>query len=224
MTCAVYLPPSQSDSKFPSLMYLSGLTCTDENVCQKGAAFRSLAENQIAFICPDTSPRNVGVPGEDDSWDFGTGAGFYLDATESPWSQNYRMYSYVTQELPEVIASNFPQIDVNTMSITGHSMGGHGALTIALKNPDRFRSVSAFAPICNPTNCPWGVKAFSGYLGADQTAWREFDTCELLRSRGASSYTDILIDVGLADGFLENQLKPDALQEVCDNVDQRVSI
>ena len=158
MTVAVYIPSCvQSDVKFPALMYLSGLTCSDENVCQKSGAFRALAENGIAFIAPDTSPRNVNIPGEDDGWDFGTGAGFYVDATESPWSENYRTFSYVARELPEVVSANFPQIDVGNMSIMGHSMGGHGALTIALKNSEKFKSVSAFSPICNPMDCPWYV-------------------------------------------------------------------
>lgn len=225
MTAAVYIPSSvQSDVKFPALMYLSGLTCSDENVCQKSGAFRALAENGIAFIAPDTSPRNVNIPGEEDGWDFGTGAGFYVDATESPWSENYRMYSYVARELPEVVSANFPQIDVGNMSITGHSMGGHGALTIALKNSDKFKSVSAFSPICNPMDCPWGIKAFTGYLGSDSSTWRDYDACELMKSRGVSSYDDILVDVGLADGFLENQLKPEALQAACDSVGQAVNI
>eukprot|EP00602_Paraphysomonas_sp_CaronLab_P007017 CAMPEP_0185026806 /NCGR_PEP_ID=MMETSP1103-20130426/11268_1 /TAXON_ID=36769 /ORGANISM="Paraphysomonas bandaiensis, Strain Caron Lab Isolate" /LENGTH=256 /DNA_ID=CAMNT_0027560511 /DNA_START=98 /DNA_END=868 /DNA_ORIENTATION=+ len=226
MTCAVYLPPAASDTsnKLPSLLYLSGLTCTDENVCQKGGAFRALAELNIAFIAPDTSPRNVDIPGDNDSWDFGTGAGFYLDATAEPWANNYRMYSYIVQELPQVISANFPQIDVSNMGITGHSMGGHGALTIALKNQQAYKSVSAFSPICHPMDCPWGVKAFSGYLGEDKTTWEAYDACMLLKSRGRSAYDDILVDMGLADGFLENQLKPEALKEACESCGQGLTL
>jgi S-formylglutathione hydrolase len=237
MTCAVYLPtptipsippptPSSAGTEtttYPALMYLSGLTCNDENVCQKSGVFRILSSLGLAFIAPDTSPR-VNLPGDSDSWDFGKGAGFYLDATQEPWSGHYKMSSYLTEELPEILSSNFP-LNLSKLSLTGHSMGGHGALTLALKFPHLYQSVSAFAPICNPINCPWGQKAFQNYLGNEnQELWKEYDACELLQSRGVSKYEDILIDVGLADGFLEKQLKPSNLMNIASSVGQNITL
>lgn len=229
MTCAIYLPitstSSSSSCKLPVLFYLSGLTCTDENVCQKGNAFKSLHENSMAFVCPDTSPRGAGIDGESDSWDFGVGAGFYIDATEMPWSKNYNMYSYITKELPMIIEKNFnDHVDITRMSITGHSMGGHGALSIAIKNPGMFKSVSAFAPICNPINCPWGLKAFTNYLGSDRETWKECDSVELILKYG-KVYDDILIDVGTSDTFYKNsQLLPENFVTACQSVNQSVTL
>eukprot|EP01040_Poterioochromonas_malhamensis_P005610 gene5607-6029_t len=233
MTCALYLPlrayqdrNDGSGEKVPILYYLSGLTCTDENVCQKSGVFKSLSNLQIAFVAPDTSPRGANIPGEDDSWDFGTGAGFYLDASKEPWSNNYRMYSYITKELPSFLASNFPILDTDRASITGHSMGGHGALTIALKNQNLYKSVSAFSPICHPSNCPWGIKAFTNYLGEDSTdLWNEYDATSLLRSLGKTKFESILIDVGTDDSFLKaKQLLPEDLQEAATDVGQNICI
>lgn len=225
MTASVFIP-GNATAKCPLLMYLSGLTCTDENVCQKSGIFRSLAEKGLAFVAPDTSPRGINILGDGDSWDFGTGAGFYLDAVAEPWSENYRMYSYVTDELLGVIEDNFPEIDIDNVGITGHSMGGHGALTIALKRPDLFKSVSAFAPIANPMNCPWGVKAFTGYLGeSSKSLWEEYDSCSLITKQGKSKYDDILIDVGTADSFLINgQLLCDNFRQACSSVGQSLTL
>jgi len=213
MTFAVYLPPQASapGAKLPVIWYLSGLTCTHANVMEKGEYRRACAELGIIFICPDTSPRGDDVP-DDDGYDFGKGAGFYVDATEAPWAANFRMYSYVTQELPALIAAEFPA-DMARQGITGHSMGGHGALTIALKNPETFRSVSAFAPIVSPLNCPWGHKALGGYLGADQSAWRPYDATALIED--GARVAEILVDQGDKDVFLEKELKPELLQAAC---------
>ena len=213
MTFAVYLPPQASapGAKLPVIWYLSGLTCTHANVMEKGEYRRACAELGIIFICPDTSPRGDDVP-DDDGYDFGKGAGFYVDATEAPWAANFRMYSYVTQELPALIAAEFPA-DMARQGITGHSMGGHGALTIALKNPETFRSVSAFAPIVSPLNCPWGHKALGGYLGADQSAWRPYDATALIAD--GARVAEILVDQGDKDVFLEKELKPELLQAAC---------
>jgi S-formylglutathione hydrolase len=230
MTASLFLPPgsdiaiSASAKKVPVLYYLSGLTCTDENVINKGGALRVAADVKIAFIAPDTSPRDVNIPGEDESWDFGSGAGFYLNATEEPWATNYRMYDYVVTELDEVLQKHFPQIDVSRKGITGHSMGGHGALTIALKNQDSFRCVSAISPICNPVDCPWGEKAFSGYLGADRESWEAYDACKLVEKYGKSKFETILLDFGRSDNFLWNQLKPYQFSNVCADNDQEVSL
>lgn len=225
MTCAVYLPQETSVAKkFPSLMYLSGLTCTDENVCQKSGCFKALSEMQMGFIAPDTSPRGAGVAGETDSWDFGVGAGFYLDATAEAWKENYRMYSYITKELPSVISSNFPSLDLTRLGITGHSMGGHGAMTVALRNQDMFKSVSAFSPISNPMNCPWGKKAFSGYLGPNEESWKQYDATELIKN-GKSKYDDILIDCGTGDNFYkQGQLLPEAFGKAAEEVGQKTTI
>lgn len=213
MRFGIYLPPQASAGPRPVLYWLSGLTCTEENFITKAGAQRVAAELGLVIVAPDTSPRGLGHPGEDDSYDFGTGAGFYVDATAEPWRNGYRMHSYVVEELPALVSANFP-VDVASAGIFGHSMGGHGALTIALKHPQRFRSVSAFAPICSPMRCPWGEKALSRYLGPDREAWKEYDATELVASRGWSG-PPILVDQGTADGFLAEQLKPELLQEAC---------
>ena len=215
MRFAVFLPPQAERRRVPLLWYLAGLTCTEETFMIKAGAQRIAAELGIALAAPDTSPRNVPLPGDSDSWDFGVGAGFYVDATQAPWSRHYRMYSYVTRELPAVIEANFP-VDAGRQAIFGHSMGGHGALTIALKNPDRYRSVSAFAPIAAPMQCPWGQKAFSGYLGDDREAWRAHDASELIRSlTTVDGRPPLLVDQGLADTFLGQQLLPEQLEKAC---------
>ena len=210
MVFAVYLPPqAESGQRLPVVYWLSGLTCTDENFMQKAGAQRVAAELGLIIVAPDTSPRGEGVPGDPDgAWDFGHGAGFYVNATEAPWAQHYRMYDYVVDELPALVEANFPASD--RRGIIGHSMGGHGALICALKNPGRYQSVSAFSPICHPMDCPWGEKAFSRYLGADRSAWRAWDATELIVD--APERLPILIDQGEADGFLAEQLKPEALQ------------
>ena len=213
MRFGVFLPPQASTSRVPLLYWLSGLTCTEENFIVKAGAQRVAAELGLALVVPDTSPRGLNIPGDAESYDFGVGAGFYVDATEAPWSGGYRMYSYVATELPEVMAAAFP-IDASRAGIFGHSMGGHGALTIALKNPDSYRSVSAFAPICSPMRCPWGEKALAGYLGRDRARWREYDATALLEERGWSGPA-LLVDQGTKDQFLDTQLKPGLLRESC---------
>jgi S-formylglutathione hydrolase len=211
MKFSVYLPPqaaSGSGRPVPVLYYLAGLTCTEETFMIKAGAQRVAAELGIALVAPDTSPRGVKLPGDSDSWDFGVGAGFYVDATLEPWSRHYRMYTYVTQELRLLIESEFP-VDSGRTGIFGHSMGGHGALTLALRNPDLYKSVSAFAPISAPRQCPWGQKAFTGYLGADRGQWSEYDATELVaRVTNAAARPPILIDQGMSDQFLERELHP----------------
>ncbi|WP_114416437.1 S-formylglutathione hydrolase [Marinospirillum perlucidum] len=211
MVFAIYLPPQAQTQKVPVLYWLSGLTCTDENFMQKAGAQRLAAELGLALVTPDTSPRGTDLPGEHESYDLGSGAGFYVNATREPWSENYRMYDYVTQELPDLIEQHFPVTDQR--SISGHSMGGHGALISALKNPGRYRSVSAFAPISNPVNCPWGEKAFSQYLGEDRQSWKAWDASELIAQ--AEEQLPLLVDQGEADNFLSEQLKPEALEAAC---------
>jgi S-formylglutathione hydrolase len=213
MTFSLYLPPAAETGPVPVVYYLSGLTCTQENVTTKGGFQRVAGELGLAVCCPDTSPRGAGYAGEDDTYDFGSGAGFYVDATEKPWSGMYRMWSYVTEELPALIAGHFP-VDIARAGVFGHSMGGHGALTVALRNPGKYRSLSAFAPIVAPTQCPWGEKAFTGYLGADRAAWKAHDATELVKA-GARFDGTILIDQGTADGFLDEQLKPWLFEEAC---------
>lgn len=213
MRFAVFLPPQSINSRVPVLYWLSGLTCTEENFITKAGAQRVAAELGIAIIVPDTSPRGAGITGEDECMDLGTGAGFYLDASQPPWSGAYRMYSYVTRELPDLIAANFP-IDKDRAGIFGHSMGGHGALTIALKNPHAYKSVSAFAPICSLTQSPWGEKALRSYLGPDTGQWNEYDAAALIKERGWHGPA-ILIDQGTKDSFLTTQLKPGLLSEAC---------
>ena len=212
MTFAVYVPPHAPDARLPVLWFLSGLTCTHANVMDKGEYRRACAEHGVILIAPDTSPRGEGVP-DDDAYDFGQGAGFYVDATEQPWAANFNMKRYVEDELPALIAAEFPMADMTRQGIFGHSMGGHGALTIALRNPDRFRSVSAFAPIVAPLHCPWGEKALTGYLGPDRADWRAYDACALIAD--GARVADILVDQGEADGFLDDQLKPALLAEAC---------
>jgi len=212
MEFAVYLPPQAASGPVPVLTWLSGLTCTWENFTVKAGAQRYAAEHGLALVAPDTSPRGLDLPGEHVDWDFGSGAGFYVDATQAPWADHYRMYSYVNEELPALVHARFP-LDPDRQGLFGHSMGGHGALVLALRNPDRYRSVSAFAPIVAPTRCPWGEKAFSNYLGADRAAWRRYDACALLAE--SDWRRPIRVDQGTADGFLEVQLKPELLREAC---------
>lgn len=211
MKFAAFNPPGKGP--FPALFWLSGLTCTEENFTVKAGAQRIAAELGLVIVAPDTSPRGEGVPDDaQGAYDFGLGAGFYVDATEAPWSQNYRMRSYVEEELFELALAGLP-IDKTRIGIFGHSMGGHGALTIALRNPDKFKSVSAFAPIVSPMNCPWGEKALSGYLGADRSKWREYDACALIED--GARVADILVDQGDKDPFLDEQLKPELLEAAC---------
>jgi S-formylglutathione hydrolase len=212
MTFSVFVPAHEADARLPVLWFLSGLTCTHANVTDKGEYRRACAEAGVILVAPDTSPRGDGVP-DDDAWDFGQGAGFYVDATEAPWRDHFRMRSYVEDELPALIAAAFP-IDPARQGITGHSMGGHGALTMALRNPGRFRSVSAFAPIVAPLQCPWGAKALGGYLGADRAAWRAYDACALIED--GARVEALLVDQGGADPFLAEQLKPELLAQACD--------
>ena len=213
MRFGVFLPPQAASGRVPVLYWLSGLTCTEENFIVKAGAQRVAAALGLAIVVPDTSPRGLGIPGEGDSYDFGLGAGFYVDATEAPWSRGYRMYSYITEELAADVAATFP-VDPDRVGIFGHSMGGHGALTIALKNPRRYKSVSAFAPIASPMRCPWGQKALSGYLGADRARWREYDATALIEDRGWTG-PPIMVDQGTKDQFLQSQLKPELLQDAC---------
>lgn len=215
MVFSVYVPEHPADAKLPVVWYLSGLTCTHANVTEKGEFRRVCAELGLIFVAPDTSPRGEGVPDDPAAaYDFGLGAGFYVDATEEPFAQNYRMWTYITQELPELVAANFP-IDERRQAIMGHSMGGHGALTIALRNSERFRSVSAFSPIVAPSEIPWGKKALGGYLGPDKAAWRAHDAVALIAD--GARVSDILIDQGDADPFLTEQLRPDLLADACAN-------
>ncbi len=206
MRFAIYLPPQAATEAVPVVYWLSGLTCTDENFMQKAGAHRMAAELGIAIVAPDTSPRGEGVA-NDDAYDLGQGAGFYLNATQQPWAKHYQMEDYILKELPELIESVFPV--TNKRAVAGHSMGGHGALTLALKNPEMFTSVSAFSPIVNPVNVPWGEKAFTAYLGDNREAWKAYDSCELIRQ--AQVHLPILIDQGTGDNFLAEQLKPESL-------------
>ncbi|CAK9183824.1 unnamed protein product [Ilex paraguariensis] len=214
MTFYIYFPPSPSPAhKFPVLYWLSGLTCTDENFIIKSGAQRAASSEGIALISTDTSPRDLNVEGEADSWDFGVGAGFYLNAKQEKW-KNWRMYDYVVKEVPKLLSENFPQLDTSRASISGHSMGGHGALTIYLKHLDKYKSVSAFAPIANPINCPWGQKAFRNYLSENKADWEEYDaTCLVTKVNNVP--TTILIDQGDADNFLQDQLLPHKFEEAC---------
>lgn len=214
MRFAVFLPPQAGAGRVPVLYWLSGLTCTEENFIVKAGAQRVASELGLAIVVPDTSPRGLGIPGEGDSYDFGLGAGFYVDATEAPWSRGYRMYSYVTKELPAFVESRFP-VDPDRAGIFGHSMGGHGALTIALKHPQYYKSVSALAPIASPMRCPWGEKALTGYLGKDRDHWRDYDATALIEDRGWTG-PPILVDQGTSDQFLTSQLKPELLRDACE--------
>ena len=221
MRFAVYTPPQAmplpaplSRIPAPVLWWLSGLTCTEQNFITKSGMQRYAAECGVVVIAPDTSPRGAGILYEDDKYDFGTGAGFYVDAAVAPWSRNYRMYSYIAEELPRVVSENFPAADMSRQGIAGHSMGGHGALIVALKNPGRFRSVSAFAPICNPSGCEWGRRALRGYLGEDEKKWREWDAVSLIED--GASCPPILAEQGESDEFLSGgQLRPEALEKAC---------
>jgi S-formylglutathione hydrolase len=213
MGFAIYLPPQAKDSPVPVLYFLSGLTCTEENFMIKSGAQRFAAEHGIALVSMDTSPRNLGLPGENDSYDFGSGAGFYLNARQAPWKKHYRMYDYVVTELPTLIEANFP-VQAGVRSVFGHSMGGHGALTIALKNPQLYRSVSAFSPIVAPSQNNWGNKAFTGYLGDDREQWKQYDTVELIKS--GVEPMPLLVDQGLDDEFLTDYLQPEQLLAVCE--------
>jgi S-formylglutathione hydrolase len=218
MRVGVFVPPAAERGPVPVLYYLAGLECTEETFLIKAGAERLAAELGLMLVAPDTSPRGVPLPGDHDSWDFGVGAGFYVDATEPPWSAHYRMYSYVIEELPALIAANFP-VDAKRQGIFGHSMGGHGALAIALRNRDRYRSISAFSPIAAPSEVPWGQKAFTGYLGADRARWRPYDaTALMLDLKDAARGPEILIDQGLADKFLETQLHPERFEDACRRV------
>jgi S-formylglutathione hydrolase len=222
MTFSVYVPPHAPGAKLPIVWYLSGLTCTHANVTDKGEFRKACAELGLIFIAPDTSPRGEGVAGDaDGAYDFGLGAGFYVNAVQEPFAQHYRMRDYVEQELPAIIAENFPA-DMSAQAITGHSMGGHGALTIALRNPDRFKSVSAFAPIVSPLHCPWGHKALGGYLGEDQATWREYDACALIED--GARVPDLLVDQGTADNFLNEQLKPELFEAACAKAGQPLTL
>jgi S-formylglutathione hydrolase len=220
MTFSVFVPDHAPGARLPVLWYLSGLTCTHANVTEKGEYRAACAKAGIIFVAPDTSPRGDKVP-DDEGYDFGKGAGFYVDATQEPWAGNFRMRSYIERELPALVGAEFP-VDMARQGITGHSMGGHGALTIALRNPGRFRSVSAFAPIVSPLACPWGEKALTGYLGTDRSGWREYDACALITD-GARA-PDLLVDQGEADGFLAEQLKTDLLVDVCAKAGQPATI
>jgi S-formylglutathione hydrolase len=222
MTFSVFVPDHAPGAKLPVIWYLSGLTCTHANVTEKGEFRRACAELGLIFVAPDTSPRGEGVPDDaEGAYDFGLGAGFYVDATEAPFAQHYRMRSYIERELSELIAGNFP-VDMDRQGIMGHSMGGHGALTIALRNPGRFRSTSAFAPIVAPSQVPWGHKALGGYLGPDRQTWAEYDACALIE--GGAKLPDLLVDQGAADNFLAEQLKTHLLEEACAKAGQKATI
>jgi S-formylglutathione hydrolase len=222
MVFAVYLPPqAEQAGKLPVMYWLSGLTCTDENFMQKAGVQRIAAELGIIIVAPDTSPRGPGVPGDPDgAWDFGLGAGFYLNATEAPYAKHYQMYDYVVSELPALVEAHFPASEAR--SISGHSMGGHGALVCALRNPGRYRSVSAFSPIAHPMECPWGEKAFTRYLGTDRSKWREWDASVLIET--AAERLPLLIDQGESDDFLEGQLMPGALQRAADEAGHPITL
>jgi S-formylglutathione hydrolase len=223
MTFSIFLPSQvESGQKLPVVWYLSGLTCTHANVTEKGEFRAACAEHGLIFVAPDTSPRGGGVPDDPaGAYDFGLGAGFYVDATEEPFAKNYRMWSYVTEELPALLAAEFP-VDMDRQGITGHSMGGHGALTVALRNPDRFRSVSAFAPIVAPSQVPWGQKALGGYLGDDRQVWRKHDAVALIED--GARVPELLVDVGTADNFLDKELKPELLQQACADAGIRLQL
>src|SRR5690606_14639546 len=224
MRFSVFVPPQAEEGRVPVLFYLAGLTCTEETFMIKAGAQRRAAELGLMLVTPDTSPRGAEVPGEDEDWDFGTGAGFYVDATQEPWSRHYRMASYVARELFELATTTLPG-DPTRAGIFGHSMGCHGALGLALGFPGLYRSLSAFAPIAAPTQCPWGEKAFTGYLGSDREKWLGHDASELMAASSAAPYPGgILIDQGLADNFLANQLKPEAFEQACAKVGQPLTL
>jgi S-formylglutathione hydrolase len=222
MRLAAFVPPQANAGKVPVVWFLSGLTCTEENFTVKAGAQRVASELGLILIAPDTSPRGEGVPDDaQGAYDFGLGAGFYVDATQEPWTRHYRMRSYLERELPALVAETLPA-DMSRQGITGHSMGGHGALTIALRNPGRFKAVSAFAPIASPMNCPWGEKALSNYIGPDRAAWRDYDACALIGS--GARLPDLLVDQGTVDSFLESQLKPQLLEAACAKAGQPLTL
>jgi len=224
MRFSLFLPPQARAGRVPLLVYLAGLTCTEETFPMKAGAQRLASELGLALLAPDTSPRGARLPGEADSWDFGVGAGFWLDATQEPWSRHWRMASWLLDELLPLVTRGF-DLDGDRVGIFGHSMGGHGALTLALRHPGRFRSVSAFAPIAAPMRCPWGEKAFSGYLGEDRGQWRAHDASELMRVQAAPPFPDgILVDQGLADKFLAEQLYPEAFEAACEAAGQPLEL
>ena len=214
MTFSVFVPPHEENARLPVVFYLSGLTCTHANVTEKGEFRHACSELGLIFVAPDTSPRGADVPGDaNNAYDFGLGAGFYVDATQAPFAKNYRMWSYVTDELPKLVAENFP-VDEARQSVFGHSMGGHGALTVALRNPARYRAASAFAPIVAPSQVPWGIKALGGYLGNDRQVWRKHDTVALIED--GARFSEFLVDYGDADQFLGEQLRPELLKSACE--------
>lgn len=222
MEFSVFVPDHEDGVKLPVVFYLSGLTCTQANVTDKGEFRAACARLGLIFVAPDTSPRGEHVPDDaDGAYDFGLGAGFYVNATETPFSRHYHMRDYIERELPDLVGEQF-DADMSRVSIMGHSMGGHGALTIALRNPESYKAVSAFAPIVSPMNCPWGDKALTGYIGADRSNWVEYDACALIQN--GARVPDILIDQGTADGFLEGQLKPELLQDVCTQTGQPLTL
>ncbi len=222
MVFSIFLPEQADASKVPVLYWLSGLTCTDQNFVTKAGAQQFANQHGIAIVCPDTSPRGEGVPDDPEAaWDFGLGAGFYVNATQSPWSQHYQMYDYITEELPSLIENALP-LDGDRRAISGHSMGGHGALSIALNNPSMFNSVSAFSPIVSPLNCPWGEKALGNYLGDDRQTWARHDSCELVRK--AEQHLPVLVDQGSADNFLAEQLKTQLLEQAADEASYPMQI
>jgi S-formylglutathione hydrolase len=222
MIFSVFIPPHAPGAKLPVIWYLSGLTCTHANVTDKGEYRAACVEHGLIFVAPDTSPRGEGVTDDPEgAWDFGLGAGFYVNAVQEPFAKHYRMRDYIEAELPSIIGSEFPA-DMDRQGIMGHSMGGHGALTISLRNPDRFRSTSAFAPIVSPLNCPWGERALGGYLGPDKASWADYDACALIT--GGARLPDLLVDQGEADSFLEGQLKTHLLSEACNAAGQPATI
>ena len=223
MRFSVFAPPQARQGPVPVLFFLAGLTCTEETFMIKGGAQRVAAELGVMLVAPDTSPRGANIPGESDAWDFGIGAGFYLDATQEPWSRHYRMGSYVAQELLQLVLAEFPA-RADRVGIFGHSMGGHGALTLALRHRDVYRSVSAFAPIAAPSQCPWGEKAFDNYLGSDKAAWLQYDASALMQQLQTPFPQGILIDQGLSDKFLEQQLLPQAFEAACAQAQQPLSL
>ncbi len=222
MRFSVFVPSLAESQKVPVLYWLSGLTCTDENFVHKAGAQKYAERHGLIIVAPDTSPRGEGVPDDEDgAYDFGLGAGFYLNATEEPWSEHYKMYDYVIDEMPKLIEREFA-VDPSRQGIFGHSMGGHGALVLGLRNPERFRSISAFSPVCAPMQCPWGQKAFSNYLGSDREKWRAYDATELVKA-GAEKRT-LFIDQGLADEFLDEQLHPHLLEQACRDHDHPINL
>ncbi|MGF1543366.1 MAG: S-formylglutathione hydrolase [Parvularculaceae bacterium] len=222
MSFGLFLPPQIRDGPVPVLIYLAGLESTHETAAIKAGAQRALAARGVAMLTPDTSPRGLDLPGEHDDWDFGSGAGFYLDAVETPWADHYRMRAYVLGDLIDDAARAFPALDASRLAVTGHSMGGHGALTLALSSPGRFKSVSAFAPIVAPAASPWGQKAFARYLGEDRAAWRAYDACSLIEDGARAPH--ILIDQGAADAFLDGQLMPARLEKACADAGQELTL